>query len=904
MLATVAAEPGRRSTEGDGGRATNLWRRLMRAHFTSFDVTTPAPVGMSVAPLGVGFALPPNGRLDTAALVQQARTMAAKGVSEVGLNTMWIDAGWCKTCRLLYLCVHSPFADANTSPSDCQRQPTPATNAINSCWTDTGNWSADPDRFHGTLRPVSDAVHAAKMKLLIWFEPERVPAGNTEVANMATKRGWLKEGLYNYAIPEARQWMFELLNRTITDYGIDIYRQDANMGYYYASWTAHEPDDRRGLTEAGHVAGMYEIFDKLRASHPGLMMDTCASGGRRIDIETLRRMAPLHRTDWGPSTTYSPAQAHNYGLSLWVPVHGPSNTPTDLAHFNTTAYLSTFASADTFGHGIKEGSWGNASASFWPDLLLLYRRLSVARPLLRGDFYPLTPYGLDEMLNETSWMAWQHTRAEETGGIDGNVGAGPVALVQAFRRYHAQEAARTFRLRGLDANATYKIVAWDDDEHKSAVHRTGADLSNDGGLEVRIGSTPGAAMLLIFASKSTVRIKPAAYIKSDDHAGRLAFDRPVVVKQGGATTHAWFPQAGAVVGSSAGTGPLAITTAVSFHPDGGGVPHMAGHTGEALVSWNAGRSYTHLGWHPESWCTLFDGTATFLDHHGRLHYYKSLIRDFTNTSFRGFSVRITANPNRTLSQQISGHVVYSGFPFRVARITWMGAIVPLKDGNDTALAQTVAFSFGTNEAGGVDENLAAFLSEDSGRTFRFQQVVALRNETLPQSAKGNDSATRWEGAGENDLLRLQDGSLLTVFRVDSCHPYWHSRSTDGGKVWSAPQPLAANVNGSVRPKLLLMPNGQPLLAGGRPGLFLWLGDVTATNWMPINVAAVHNSLTAHEPTWQYYSGFVNGTSVGLPCDKKGGPAGSTSYTSLLQVAPEQFVLHYDRLADGWKAPPG
>jgi hypothetical protein len=77
------------------------------------------------------------------------------------------------------------------------------------------------------------------------------------------------------------------------------------------------------------------------------MMDTCASGGRRIEIETLRRMAPLHRTDWEPSPSYSPAQAHNYGLSLWVPVHGPSGTPTDLQSMNTTAFLSTFSSADT-----------------------------------------------------------------------------------------------------------------------------------------------------------------------------------------------------------------------------------------------------------------------------------------------------------------------------------------------------------------------------------------------------------------------------------------------------------------------------------------------------------------------------------------------------------------------------
>ena len=168
-------------------------------------------------------------------------------------------------------------------------------------------------------------------------------------------------------------------------------------------------------------------------------------------------------------------------------------------------------------------------------------------------------------------------------------------------------------------------------------------------------------------------------------------------------------------------------------------------------------------------------------------------------------------------------------------------------------------------------------------------------------------ASHWEGPGENDVVRLKDGSLLTVFRVDSCHPYWHSRSTDG-KVWSAPQPLAANVNGSARPKLLLMPNGQPLLAGGRPGLFLWLGDIAAKMWTPINVAAVHNSLTTDEPTWQYSSSFVSGGNVeGLPCETGNNvprPAGSTSYTSLLQVGTDEFLLQYDRLANGWHFPPG
>ena len=117
---------------------------------------------------------------------------------------------------------------------------------------------------------------------------------------------------------------------------------------------------------------------------------------------------------------------------------------------------------------------------------------------------------------------------------------------------------------------------------------------------------------------------------------------------------------------------------------------------------------------------------------------------------------------------------------------------------------------------------------------------------------------------------------------------------------SKPSPLAASINGSARPKLLLLPNGQPLLAGGRPGLFLWLGDATATAWTPINVAEEHNRLTEDEPTWQYSDSFATGghPDEGLPCQTGNTvprPAGSTSYTSLLQVAPDEFLLQYCKL---------
>ena len=58
------------------------------------------------------------------------------------------------------------------------------------------------------------------------------------------------------------------------------------------------------------------------------------------------------------------------------------------------------------------------------------------------------------------------------------------------------------------------------------------------------------------------------------------------------------------------------------------------------------------------------------------------------------------------------------------------------------------------------------------------QVIASHNATLKKE--------HWEGPGENDIVRLADNRLLAVFRVDSCHNYWKSVSTNGGVTWSPP----------------------------------------------------------------------------------------------------------------------
>jgi hypothetical protein len=387
-------------------------------------------------------------------------------------------------------------------------------------------------------------------------------------------------------------------------------------------------------------------------------------------------------------------------------------------------------------------------------------------------------------------------------------------------------------------------------------------------------------------------------------ADSIAFEAPVLVAESSSAhpVHAWFPEGGAVVGPP--TGLQAVLVAVRHNLDGG--PKLpSSPTDEAKISWDGGRSYSHYDYDSDR-----DLTPTHLDTDGTLRRFRpgGALQGANKTSFRGAGQVWTAHPNKTLSQcegpTAVPSVLYSGFPFPVEALTYGSAVISVV-GLPSTLVQMVAY---TTTMPLQYQELAAFRSTDSGRTFLFQQVVGSHNETRPSGT------TAWQGPGENDLVKLQNGSLLTVFRVQSCHPYRSSRSLDGGgKVWTALKLLAPNVLGSVRPKLLRLPSGQVMLAGGRPGLSMWLSDdATAITWTRINIAAVHNRL-ATDPSWLYGPGFVNDTNVcsattkspsGCSCQHPVGPSPTTAYTSLLQVGPRQFLLQYDRLANGWKMPPG
>ncbi|MCX6620588.1 MAG: alpha-galactosidase, partial [Acidobacteria bacterium] len=413
----------------DKVRAQNIWRRWMLAH------NLPRPGGKLPGPIyafcdGAFF---PGLKTSEAGEKQFIDVLTRE---KIQIDYWWIDAGW------------YPCGDG---------------------WTRTGTWEPDPVRYPRGIRPVSDYVHARGMKLVVWFEPERVTEGSWLAK---AHPGWLLGGrLLNLGNPDARRWLTGHVDRLIREQGIDLYRQDFNMDPL-DFWRKNDTPDRQGITENLHVQGYLAYWDELRRRHPDLLIDSCASGGRRNDLETMRRAVPLLRSDYqsfdGAPAFATGNQGHTYGLSSWLPYYGQGVYITG----ENPVYYARSHMSPAFVVAVDVRKPGRD----WD----LYRRLvsqwrQVADRML-GDYYPLTPYSVEG----GEWIAWQFDRPEQGDG-----------MLQAFRRDGTGEAARSFRLQGLDPSAKYRLTDMDRGTQQTV---SGKCLLGKG-FVVEIKAWPGAALL-------------------------------------------------------------------------------------------------------------------------------------------------------------------------------------------------------------------------------------------------------------------------------------------------------------------------------------------------------------------------------------------------------------------------
>ena len=416
---------------GDGSRAVNLWRRWYLAH------VLPRPNGQPMKPLLACAATDEGEEFTEATEENQIAYIEKFHQRGIQPDVWWIDAGW-------YSCRND----------EGERR-----------WWRTGTWEPDLERFPNGLRPVSDRAAREGADLLVWFEPERVQPGtrlDTEHPEWLLRIDNNDNALLNLGNPECRQWLTDHVCRLIQHNGIKVYRQDHNFAPL-EHWRRNEPLDRQGMNENLHVQGYLQFWDDLLSQNPGLWIDSCASGGRRNDLETMRRSVPLHYTDYGYGD-HPVKLAFHRTLYEWIPYFKECTLSWDIGgrsrfddridsySFHCGMAPMLFATAD-----IRRNDYDYALAA---RMIGIWRRASAL--ILHGDYYPLTPFHR----SAEQWVAWQFDRPETGCG-----------LIQGIRLPGSPDETATFHPKGVFADSMYFLG---NDETGETLEISGADLNRDG----------------------------------------------------------------------------------------------------------------------------------------------------------------------------------------------------------------------------------------------------------------------------------------------------------------------------------------------------------------------------------------------------------------------------------------
>ena len=177
-----------------------------------------------------------------------------------------------------------------------------------------GDWVIDARKYPDGLTPLIDHVHGLGMAFGIWFEPEMV---NRDSDLYRAHPDWVlgapdqvegrQQRVLNMALPQVRDFLFDRIDAILSAHAIDYIKWDHNR-------VLPTPD-------AAQTRGTYALLDRLRAAHPGVEIESCASGGGRIDFGILERTHRVWLSDSNDALERLRIQ-HNAALFLPMVVTG------------------------------------------------------------------------------------------------------------------------------------------------------------------------------------------------------------------------------------------------------------------------------------------------------------------------------------------------------------------------------------------------------------------------------------------------------------------------------------------------------------------------------------------------------------------------------------------------------
>lgn len=322
-----------------------------------------------------------------------------------------------------------------------------------------GDWVVSEEMWPRGLGPLIDHVTARGMQFGLWFEPEMI---NPDSDLARAHPDWVMapspermplesrhQQVLNLAIPGAFDHVFTQMDALLREYDIAYLKWDHNRDLIEAATQATGAAATHAQTEA-----VYRLLDALEAAHPGLEIESCSSGGARVDLGVLERTDRIWVSDC--IDPLERAQMNRWTSQL-VPLEMMgSHIASGGSHTTGRLHSLGFRAASALlGHLGIEWDLARASAAELAELrewITLYKRL---RPLLlTGDLVRAdrgqNALWITGVLSPARDHALYTVTAVDTPDLS------PVGRL----RLPGLDPARRFRLRILEPGERPQGLAW------------------------------------------------------------------------------------------------------------------------------------------------------------------------------------------------------------------------------------------------------------------------------------------------------------------------------------------------------------------------------------------------------------------------------------------------------------
>jgi len=258
-----------------------------------------------------------------------------------------------------------------------------------------GDWTVSTEVWPHGLHPLVDKVTGLGMEFGLWFEPEMI---NLDSAAAREHPEWIMatgdrlpvesrhQQVINLGIPECYAHVRDAIFEILTEYKISYIKWDHNRDLIDAG-TA--PDGRPGVHD--QTLAFYRLVDEIKAAHPGLEIESCSSGGARVDLGVLARTDRIWVSDC--IDPLERQQMNRWTSQLVPPELLGSHIASARSHTTGRVHdLSFRAATAVFGHlGIE---WDLTAATAqelaelkeWISFYKANRRLLMGGNVVRVDF--------------------------------------------------------------------------------------------------------------------------------------------------------------------------------------------------------------------------------------------------------------------------------------------------------------------------------------------------------------------------------------------------------------------------------------------------------------------------------------------------------------------------------------